>query len=467
VNGAATGDPGFGNSVGQFRNGIPSSVRPAWPNFNSNAGHPNGQVVAAPQFLDPNAGRPARQLQWSVNLQREITRNFVVEAAYVANRGSWWSPSTGGASGLTAINVLRESDLTSRGFTNFTSVDESNLLVRQFGQLTAAQRSTLASRGILTPYAGFPSNQTVRQSLLPFPQYNTAIAPAGAPLGKTWYDSLQTSATHRFSNGLSFNANYTWSKNLDLTSSPDIFNRQLGKTYTAFDIPHQFRMSGEYVTPALRASRFGWLRNPVVSTALGEWTLGWYLQYQSAGALARPANQGSLPLSNFLGRGPGGAQLKTGPDGKLMSPWAVNWVDYNGKVHPEPLDINCRCFDPTKTQVLNPNAWEDIPNGQWGAQQDTIRFFRGFRQPQESLNLGKNFRLAEGVNLHVRVEFQNTFNRMRLPQPVVTGNYKNPPTTFPATSPLAGLFNGGFGTVLPTTGTAGQRGGTLIARLTF
>ncbi len=40
-----------------------------------------------------------------------------------------------------------------------------------------------------------------------------------------------------------------------------------------------------------------------------------------------------------------------------MSPYAVNWTDYDGKVHAEPLDINCHCYDPTKTQVLNPLAW--------------------------------------------------------------------------------------------------------------
>ena len=35
-------------------------------------------------------GRPARQIQWSVGLQREVTRNTVVEASYVGNRGAWW-----------------------------------------------------------------------------------------------------------------------------------------------------------------------------------------------------------------------------------------------------------------------------------------------------------------------------------------------------------------------------------------
>ncbi|MEO8100559.1 MAG: TonB-dependent receptor [Acidobacteriota bacterium] len=462
VNGAATGDPGYGQVVGQFRDGIPSNVQPIWPNFASNAGQPNGAVVAAPQFLDPNAGRPARQLQWSINLQREVTRNFVVEAAYIANRGSWWT----GGSGLAALNALQISDLTSRGFQNLALKSESDLLTLPYASLSAAQKSTLASRNIGFPYSTFPTALTTRQMLLNYPQYNTAISPASAPLGKTWYDALQLTATHRMSHGLSFSANYTYSKNLDLMNSVDIYNRPLGKNFTAFDLPHQLRLSGEYVTPGLTNSALKLLSNRVVSTVLGGWTLGWFLQYQSAAVLARPASQGAVPLSNFLGRGPGSAQLKIGADGNSMNPFAVNWTDYDGKVHAEPLDINCHCFDPTKTQLLNPAAWSDIPDGQWAAQTTDIRSYRGIRQPQESLNLGKNFHLREKMTVHIRVEFQNVFNRTRLPQPVVTGSYKNAPTKF-TTGANVGLFNGGFGTVLPTAGTAGQRAGTLVARFTF
>ena len=68
--------------------------------------------------------------------------------------------------------------------------------------------------------------------------------------------------------------------------------------------------------------------------------------------------------------------------------------------------------------------------------------------------------------LHIRVEFQNVFNRTRLPQPVLTSSYKATPTTF-RTGANTGLYSGGFGTVLPTTGTAGGRTGTLVARFTF
>jgi len=83
----------------------------------------------------------------------------------------------------------------------------------------------------------------------------------------------------------------------------------------------------------------------------------------------------------------------------------------------DPIDINCHCFDPTKNQLPNPAAWENIPNGQWGAQQTTLRGFRGFRYPAENLNISRNFRVKERVTFHVRAEFRNIMNRTQLGQP--------------------------------------------------
>jgi hypothetical protein len=42
----------------QLQSGIPSSIKPAWPSYLSNVGHATGTVVAAPAWLDRNAGRP-------------------------------------------------------------------------------------------------------------------------------------------------------------------------------------------------------------------------------------------------------------------------------------------------------------------------------------------------------------------------------------------------------------------------
>jgi hypothetical protein len=66
---------------------------------------------------------------------------------------------------------------------------------------------------------------------------------------------------------------------------------------------------------------------------------------------------------------------------------------------------------------------------------------------------------------NVRIEFTNAFNRTRLPQPTASGFLTAP--TKQTTGSLAGLYSGGFGTVVPTAGTTGQRAGTLVGRITF
>src|SRR5205085_4744713 len=83
----------FGDAAVTLQNGVPSSLLVAWPNL-SPGSYPNPNLPVSKNgpssVVDQNAGRPARQLQWSVGLQREITRNTFVEASYVGNRGAWW-----------------------------------------------------------------------------------------------------------------------------------------------------------------------------------------------------------------------------------------------------------------------------------------------------------------------------------------------------------------------------------------
>jgi hypothetical protein len=292
------------------------------------------------------------------------------------------------------------------------------------------------------------------------------MAPTAAPLGKVWYDSLQVTLTKRYSHGLTLNANYTYSKQLTLSSSPDVFNRQLGKNLGANDLPHQFRLSAEYQTPRVGPG-IPVLGNRLVSYALGGWGLGIYAQYQSAGQLDRPLNGAAQPISDWLGRGPGDAQLKLDSNGKPMNPWSVNWTDYSGKVHTDPIDINCKCFDPAKTLVLNPAAWESVPNGQWANSFSDIRYYRGIRRPQESANFSRNFRFAKDgrVTLQVRVEVNNVFNRMLLPNPTSALTSFTAPATV-----VGGVYTGGFGSfgnITGGTGLGAQRSGLLVGRLQF
>ena len=442
-----SGTPGYGAIIGQLQNGIPSSIKPIWPNFSASAGAVNDTVGAGPAVLGPGAGRPPRQYQWSVGVQRELTRNTVLEASYIGNRVIWLN-----APALSTLNVMSQQLLNQEGFT-VGNLADATLERTTFANLTSAQDATLASRGLGLPYSGFPTNQTVLQGLLSFPQFNS-LTPAAAPLGDSWYDGLQVVATQRLYHGLTLNANYVYSKSLALLSSPDPYNRELGKNLSALDLPNRFRLSATYTVPTQRNGIF---TNKILSYIVSGWQTGWYLQYQSAPILALPASPTVDPISYWLGYGPGPAQMVPG-----QSLYATTWTNNNGVVENSPLNINCGCFNPQKTDVLNPAAWSAVPPGQFAADQSSIRYYRGFRYPSENANFGRNFRLREKVTLQLRVDWTNIFNRLELPQPTTTG-YTAAPTQ------VNGAYTGGFGTVIPTAGNGitGMRSGQVIVRISF
>jgi len=457
TNTASANTPAFGQIVGRLQDGIPSDVSITWPTLTANAGQAVGSVVGSPTWLDRNAGRPMRLVQWNATLQREVGRDLVLEAGYVANRGIWED-----AAGLTTPNAMSVAALNGLGFKDFSSASDAAFLQATIGNLNTSQKQTALAHGIGLPYGNFPTNQKVLQSLLPYPQYTGLISPVGAAQGYSWYDSLQAKMTKRFSHGLTFNANYTYAKTLSLTSSPDPFNRQLGKNLSAFDLPHQFRFTAQYQVQRIH-SELPVLRDKVVAYALSGWGTGWALSYQSAFLVGLPTSTGTTPISQFLGYGPGPAQLMTG-----ANPWSVDWNDYSGKHHTDPLDINCHCFDPTKTIVLNPNVWQNVPNGQFAANEGSLRWFRGMRSPVEDANFGRDFRVRERVSLNVRVEFTNIFNRTIYPGISLGSNgqnFSNQPVKFNS-GPNVGLYSSGFGTINPTAGTNGQRSGSFVARLT-
>jgi hypothetical protein len=179
--------------------GLPEVV---WPNFDPGqypfrtpAGMPPNQPFIA---QDRNAGRPPRILSWSFGLQQEVARNLVVEAAYVGNRGVWWTaPSLQDMN----YNALQPQFLKSHYNIDIGLAADRNLLVAQINS------STARSRGFATPaYEGMPLTQTVRQQLRPFPQFNQLNPFLGPPLGVNWYDSLQVKAIKRYSHGLDVQA---------------------------------------------------------------------------------------------------------------------------------------------------------------------------------------------------------------------------------------------------------------------
>ena len=123
-------------------------------------------------------------------------------------------------------------------------------------------------------------------------------------------------------------------------------------------------------------------------------------------------------------------------------------------------NLNCGCFDPNKTFVLNPAAWVNPPAGQYGTAAAYYNDYRYQRRPAENISLARNFRIKERYNLQIRAEFTNIFNRTEVNNPVAT------PATATQTS-VNGQTTGGFGWINNGTTYSAPRSGQLLARFQF
>lgn len=433
---------GQGQSAMTLTGGIPASSIPTWPKFDAGIFPGNAPLTTTLPvgvgFYDPNAGRPPRQNQWSIGIQREITRDLVFEASYVGNRGVWWQ-----APGLININAITPQILAAH------NIDLSTTTGQKLLTSSVTSPSAVAA-GITLPYAKFPTTQTVAQAIRPFPQFGTINA-IQSPLGKTWYDSLQAKATKRLSHSLTFTSTFAWQKSLqegvDSQTPPGgtlnniVVNKANAKSISGFDQPFVFTVAGSYALPNLPS-------NKILAYALKDWQVGTLLQYASGLPIPTPLAANSSTLNN-----------------QIFQQTLANRVANQPLYSVPGNDINCHCFDPQKTFVFNEQAWTSPLPGQFGSSAEYYSDFRYFRHPNENLNLGRTFRFKEQMSLNIRVEFNNVFNRTYLNNPQASGY-----TLAQSFSGKTGFTTPGFGYINPAIASNqfGQpRNGVIVARFQF
>jgi hypothetical protein len=440
----------FGDPIVTLGTGIPSSLVRPFPNMDPGQYPTRGLIQSPLVWYDQNAGRPARQVQWSIGLQREIGANLVVEAAYVGNRGAWWY-----APGLIDVNAQTPERLATFGL-DVTKTADQAILRAPIGSTAAGRFQNQL------PYAGFPTTQTVAQALRPFPQFNSINA-LWSPIGRTWYDSLQVKATKRLSRGLTLTSVFTWQRSL-LSGSPsnpvvpgtggvavnDVFNRKLNKALSPFDQPLVFNIAATYTVPKWINSDAAGLK--AASWITRDWALNVFMAYSSGLPILAPTAQTNL--NNLL----------------LRNNTTAN-TGYANRVEGKPLflqDLNCNCYDPNKEFVLNPAAWQDPAPGTFGNSAAYYNDYRYQRRPQENVGVGRIFRFARDgrMSFNIRAEWTNIFNRAQIPSPAAA-NVSN--ARLSQTRNNAGVPTAGFGfintSVAPTIPTSRQ--GQIVGRITF
>jgi len=448
----ANGPPGINPILSIDQPG--TVLSPTWPIVDNPNIYPTlGTMTGAPTMLDKNTYRPPRENQWSAGIEREVSRDFVVEASYVANRVVWLS-------GQGFVNQISPAAYAQYGLYPYPGTGPEGykfavagtpppcvpgndcdryLLGQPINSPAVLQKMAAAgvgNGGLLLPYAGAPQSTMLMNALRNFPQFPN-LASFGAT-GKSWYNSLQVKGTKRLSHGLQATGTFTWSKAEQLNNRQDFFNpNSSGSVLQSTNQPLLVNLNITYTTTKVTGNKW-------VATAAKDWQVAAFTQYGSGMMLAPPnSTQNSLFLPSEEIRVPG-----------------------------QPLylkDLNCHCINPSTDVVLNPAAWQSVPLNSVGPAPGTYYSdFRGPRRPSENFSLGRNFHIQERYNFQIRAEFVNIFNR----------TYLNPPSTaFPQSPAIPGngiKASSGFGTInafaaagVPPSLYALPRTGTIIARFSF
>ena len=383
-------------------------------------------------FIDPGADRPPRIMQYNVTLQREITRDLILQAAYVGNRGVWLRNDS-----MQDLNAISDQRLAAYHIDLNVAADRS-LMTSQISSTTAI------NRGFKAPYVGFPSNASVAQSLRPYPQFGT-ISTRWSPLGTSFYDALQATLMKRMSHGIDASVAYTWSKNLANTYDEvgtsifinDPFNRSNAKSYSPYDQPQVLSIGFGYQIPTFGVDR----NHRILRAALRNWSLRGVFRYASGILIAVPTAQSNLNAYRYRNT-------------------TANRVEGQSLFL---QDLNCHCIDPSKKLVFNPAAWVDPVAGQYGSTAPYLNDYRLQRRPKESASLAKTLTVKEHYRIDFRAEFFNIFNRTVMPNP--TGTNAKLTTIMNTTT---GLLAQGFGRIDPNQAQVGTpRSGQVVLRVNF
>jgi hypothetical protein len=339
----------------------------------------NGQTI----YYMPRTGtRLPQTLSWTFGIQRQIAANTSIEATYIGSRSTHLPFQA-----------------------NYNYLPIENL---KYGALLLQPINSPAAgaAGFTSPYPSFVSQRganTVFQSLRPYPQYTNVLTsggvffgggfPGGAadPVGQSKYNSLQVKANRRFSNGFTLFGFVTWSKGFTLVT-----DQYPGNRIFQLDAQPALTMSASWVyeLPFGPGKALFNSSSRAINAVVSGWKINGFVKYNSGVPLSiTNGNAGQLPAIGYT-------QRPSAVSG--TSPYLVT---------------NPRDFNPNSDKFLNKNAFALATGFNFGNLAPNLSWVRGFWGKQESLTLGRTFRVWERLLFDFSVDAQNPFNFVRWMNP--------------------------------------------------
>ena len=346
----------------------PTTILAAQPKGpNGNPILPNGINPNVLPLTSDNKMRLPTVDAWNLTIERQLTPTLVVSAAYVGNKGQDVTP----------------------GGTNY-NINQPTVV--GFGTLSTNQRRFFFTK----PCSTCPGGQLGWSQSIKYFSDDASVK----------FNSLQLRAEKRFTNGMSFQGNYTWGSAFDFENSYFFWNPHVGYGRADGERLHVFNLNHTYELPFGRGRTFFRDVSRPVDYLIGGWQLAGIWTWQSG-----------LPFTpSYLDCG---SDRDTGPcrptlvgDAHVPNPGRLGWF----ATTTSGTTPGCT----TATMRLDANGctrgpWSRPQKGAFGTVARNSFFGPHFFNADASLS--KRFAITETVSGQFRAELFNAFNHVNLGQP--------------------------------------------------
>jgi Carboxypeptidase regulatory-like domain/TonB-dependent Receptor Plug Domain len=441
----------FGSNGGRLSDGLPPytpdpSITPASlstpPPFSTNY----------TTVMDPNLTTP-RTHEWGLSIQHDLPAKLVLEVNYIGRHGSHLF---GGYDAnrheiakngfldafkqLQANNFTGDSPLINQLLTNFS--DRGSATGSQYIQDNFPTSLALNSIGPVAKFINQLTDGNGNQLIAaegfspffftPFPQFSDEVDTLDT---HDWsnYHALEVQVQRRFTNGLQFQASYTYAKSLDTRSYDPTFStvptgssqssssipfdnvdRRLNYARSDFDRRHALQGNWVWDLPFGRGRQWLHPESSIVNHIIGGWQVAGIFTLQSG-----------RPFTVYSGAYTYNDTVMTPASCDKCSPGMghLNWQDGNGDPAPA-FDGNASLyyFTPQQQSLFYQPAPGQLSNiGR--------NFFNLPHNFNVDMGVAKMFKITEHQNFEMRLDVQNLTNAVIYDTPVssriVSGSFGN------------------------------------------
>jgi len=397
----ASNDNGIHPITGLLANPFPSGlIQPTGSSLGTVTGVGTALSVYNHAYKIPSAN------EFSFGVQYRITKNSVLDASFVGNR-------------VIGYDMTYNANYPTHSFLQTCSQafgPDTSRWANCWAQQSNPFKGVAAFKG--TDYYS-PSTFQAWDMNRPHPQFHD-VTTAGMNGGKSYYNGLQVNFHQRMTHGVSFDSNYTWSKQIEQWGwlSQDLNLRRRSVYYLG--LPHVFKINGVVQMPVGKGRMFNLHNNRIADAVVGGWDISPQLVIQSGEPIALPGGAVPLPSNKFysnldwkkqrvqgwtncvMHRIHGSADAILNPRAGCLQLSDANWVVYDTLPNENINQANSGVMH-MKTMVMSDAA------------------------------ISKSVEIRDGIKVSVRLSASNVFNHFN----ILTARFNN------------NAWDQNFGTIVP------------------